>query len=129
MAQIKIYLHREHLAASRQAISDALHACVTGELGLPPEKRFHRFIPLAAEDFIHPVDRSRRYTIVEVSLFAGRTVETKKAFIRAVFQRLERAVGISPQDVEITIQESPKENWGIRGRSGDELVLNYTVEK
>jgi len=129
MAQIKIYLHREHLAASRQAISDALHGCVTGVFGLPPEKRFHRFIPLEAEDFIYPADRSRRYTILEVSLFAGRTVETKKAFIRAVFHRLERDVGIPPQDVEITLHESPKENWGIRGKPGDELALNYAVEK
>jgi phenylpyruvate tautomerase PptA (4-oxalocrotonate tautomerase family) len=34
-----------------------------------------------------------------------------------------------PQDVEITIHESPKENWGIRGKPGDELSLSYKVEK
>lgn len=34
---------------------------------------------------------------------------------------------ISPQDVEVTIFETPKHNWGIRGLPGDELALNYKV--
>jgi len=129
MAQFKIYARRTQLAANRAAISDAIHACVTSVLGLPPEKRFHRFIAMEEGDFIHPADRSSRYTIIEVSLFSGRTVETKKAFIRALFLQLEKQAGLSPQDVEITLQEWPKENWGIRGQPADELALNYRVEK
>ena len=128
MAQIIIYSRREHLAGRRKALSDALHGCVSVALGLPPDKRFHRFVALEAEDFIHPVDRSDRYTIVEISLFEGRSVETKKQLIRLIFERFERELGIAPQDVEITIHETPKHNWGIRGRPGDELTLNYRVE-
>ncbi len=128
MAQIKIYGHHEFLNAHRSAVSDAIHAAVTGVLGLPPDKRFHRFLPLTESDFIHPADRSPRYTIIEVGMFSGRTVETKKNFIRALFKNLE-LVGVTPQDVEITIHESPKENWGIRGKPGDELALTYKVEK
>ena len=87
MAQIIIYSHRENLAGRKKAISDALHACVTATLGLPADKRFHRFIALDQEDFFHPNDRSHRYTIIEISLFEGRTKETKKALIRAIFER------------------------------------------
>lgn len=128
MAQIKIYSREENLRGRRQAISDTLHACVTATLGLPADKRFHRFIALAPEDFVHPADRSARYTIIEISLFAGRSIETRKALIRSIFARFETELGIAPQDVEITLQESPKENWGIRGKPGDELALNYQVE-
>lgn len=129
MAQIIIYSHREHLAGRKRAISDALHACVTDALGLPADKRFHRFIGLEPEDFVFPPDRSSAYTIIEISLFAGRTVETKKALIRAIFARFEAELGIAPRDVEITIHETPRENWGIRGQPGDELALNYRVEQ
>ena len=129
MAQILLYSRREHLAGRRQVISDALHGCVVEALGLPVDKRFHRFIGLEAEDFIHPADRSARYTIVEISLFEGRSVETKKHLIRLIFERFERELGIGRQDVEITIHETPKHNWGIRGLPGDELALNYKVEK
>nr|WP_285724482.1 tautomerase family protein [Psychromicrobium sp. YIM S02556] len=36
-------------------------------------------------------------------------------------------LGISVQDIEITITETPRENWGIRGLPADELDLNYPV--
>ncbi|HTV63144.1 MAG TPA: tautomerase family protein [Verrucomicrobiae bacterium] len=129
MAQIIIYSLRQNLAGRKKAISDALHACVTASLGLPADKRFHRFIALEEEDFLHPSDRSPRYTIIEISMFEGRTKETKKELIRLIFRRFEEELGIPPQDVEITIHESPKENWGIRGKPGDELTLSYKVEK
>jgi 4-oxalocrotonate tautomerase family enzyme len=129
MAQIKIYSLSENLHERKKAISDALHSCVTSVLGLPEEKRFHRFIALEDGDFIYPPDRSRRYTIIEVAMFEGRTQETKKEFIRAIFKALEEGAAIGPQDVEITINETPKANWGIRGKPGDELALNYKVER
>ncbi len=106
-----------------------MHGCVTTALGLLADKRFHRFIAFDHEDFVYPADRSARYTIIEISLFEGRTKETKKALIRLIFQRFETELGIPPQDVEMTIHESLKENWGIRGKPGDELALSYVVEK
>jgi phenylpyruvate tautomerase PptA (4-oxalocrotonate tautomerase family) len=129
MAQIKIYGHTAHLHAHRAAISDAIHACAMSTLGLPADKRFHRFIPLEAADFIHPADRTERYTIIEVSLFEGRTVETKKAFIRALFAKFNELGLSTPQDLEITLAETPRHNWGIRGLPADELTLNYKIEK
>lgn len=128
MAQIKVYGLHDHLNMKRQAISNAIHRAAREALGLPEEKRFHRFIGLAAEDFVYPGDRSRHYTIIEVSMFEGRTVETKKAFIRLLFTYLEGGCGIAPQDVEITITETPQHNWGIRGVPADELALTYKVE-
>jgi phenylpyruvate tautomerase PptA (4-oxalocrotonate tautomerase family) len=127
MAQIKIYARREFLASARDEISDAIHACAVEFLGLPEDKRFHRFISLSARDFVHPDDRSGQYTILEVSMFEGRTAETKKAFIRGLFARLGETPGITPQDLEITIFETPRANWGIRGLPGDELTLGYQV--
>ncbi|MEV4410986.1 tautomerase family protein [Catellatospora sp. NPDC049609] len=128
MAQVKVYGLRAHLDEMRGPISDVIHGCAVEVLGLPPEKRFHRFLRLDPEDFLYPADRSERYTVIEVSMFEGRTVDTRKRFVRELFARLESGCGIAPQDVEITIFETPRHNWGIRGRHGDELKLNYTVE-
>lgn len=128
MAQVKIYGLHDHLNRHRDGISDAIHHSAMDALGLPEEKRFHRFLGLDAADFIYPGDRSRQYTIIEVSMFEGRSAEAKANFIRSVFGKLEEACGISPQDVEITITETPRENWGIRGLPANELALNYRVE-
>ena len=61
-------------------------------------------------------------------MFEGRSVEAKKALIRLLFERLETDCGITPRDVEITIFETPRHNWGIRGLPADELTLDYTVK-
>jgi phenylpyruvate tautomerase PptA (4-oxalocrotonate tautomerase family) len=127
MAQVKIFGLRERLAPRRTALSDAIHACIVEALAFPADKRFHRFIPLAAEDFIHPPDRSDDYTIVEISLFEGRSVAAKKRLIALLYERLA-PLGIAPADLEITIVETPRHNWGIRGVPGDELGISYKVE-
>lgn len=128
MAQIKIYGLKSALEGQQIGISNAIHAAVVETLALPQEKRFHRFMALGENEFFFPTDRSERYLIIEISMFEGRGVETKKALIRALFQKLEAEVGIVAQDVEITIFETPRSNWGIRGQCGDELWLSYTVE-
>ena len=127
MAQIKIYAVRESLEAYQSALSDALHAVMVDVLRLPMDKRFHRFMALSSEDFIFPSDRSAQYTIIEISMFEGRNLETKKRLIHSLFETIHKQVGISPQDIEITLFETPKHQWGIRGMCGDELNLNYNV--
>ncbi len=129
MAQVKIYASATLLVGKRQQFSDAIHRCLTQQLGLPENKRFHRFFPLQTEDFVFPEDRTANYTILEISLFEGRSLETKKALIRQLIRVFESDLGIHPQDLEITLFETPKANWGIRGMPADELTLNYKVEK
>jgi 4-oxalocrotonate tautomerase family enzyme len=60
-------------------------------------------------------------------MFEGRTTSAKKQFIQSIFSNIQQQCGISPQDIEITIFETPKSNWGIRGQNADELRLNYQV--
>ena len=61
-------------------------------------------------------------------MFEGRSVEAKKNLIRLLFARFESDLGIEPADLEITIFETPRQNWGFRGLPGDEHALNYRVE-
>jgi phenylpyruvate tautomerase PptA (4-oxalocrotonate tautomerase family) len=128
MAQVKIFGLRQQLDPIKQQLSDVIHACVVEALQYPADKRAHRFFPLDRSDFFYPTGRSERYTIIEISMFEGRTVQTKKHLIRLLFERVHSACGIAPQDLEMTIFETPRHNWGIRGLPGDELQLNYKVE-
>ena len=124
----KIYGRTEHLRSAHRAIGDVLHRAAVRTLQLPEDKRFHRFIPLAAWQLVAPADRSERYLIIEVNMFSGRSVETRKALIRALMDDLSRELSLSTNDIEITLFESPRENWGIRGQHGDEMQLTYKVE-
>lgn len=127
MGQVKIFGLAQEIHQHKSTISDVIHSCIVDGLMFPPDKKFQRFFPMDAENFIFPEGRSNRYLIIEVSLFEGRSIETKKGFIRLMYQRLHDQLGIAGNDIEITLFETPKHNWGIRGVPGDELMLNYQV--
>jgi phenylpyruvate tautomerase PptA (4-oxalocrotonate tautomerase family) len=118
----------DHLNPVKARMSDVLHGCAMEVLGLPADKRAHRFFPMAREDFYYPGGRSDAYTAITVDLIAGRTEATKKALIRAIFSAFARDLGIQPVDVEITLREQPAHCWGFRGMTGDEATLSYKID-
>ena len=128
MSQVKIYGIREHLDPVKRTLSDAIHSCVVEALQFPQDKRAHRFFPMAAEDFYFPASASPRYTIIEISMFEGRAVETRKNLIRLLFERVGELCDREPNEIEVTITETPRHNWGFRGMPGDEIGLAYKVE-
>jgi Tautomerase enzyme len=57
-------------------------------IGTPEAKRFQRFIMLESENFLYPSDRTNDYTIIEISMFEGRSTEAKKNLIRLLDQKI-----------------------------------------
>lgn len=127
MAQIKIYGIKEKLAPVRERLSRVIHECVMEALQLPSDKRALRFFLMEREDMLCPAGRTDDYTIIEITMIEGRSVEAKKKLIRLLFDNIRDKVNIQHQDVEICIQESPAHNWGFRGMHGDEVKLNYKI--
>jgi phenylpyruvate tautomerase PptA (4-oxalocrotonate tautomerase family) len=128
MSQIKIYGIKEQLNPIKQKLSETIHACVVEVLAFPKEKRFHRFFPMEAEDMLYGAGRSNAYTIIEIMMIEGRSVETKKRLIKMLFEQIEKEIDIVVNDIEICIQEAPASHWGFRGMTGDEILLDYKVK-
>ena len=95
MAQVKVYGIEEQLHPKRKQLSAVIHSCVMDALGMPADKRAHRFIPLHKDSFFMPGGRTDAYTIIEISMIEGRSAETKKKLIRLLFDRIQAQVGIS----------------------------------
>jgi Tautomerase enzyme len=93
----------------------------------PEDKRNHRFFPMAKEVLFPPAGRSDLYTIIEIVIITGRSIETRKHLVRLLFERIDSLVGIKPIDLEISILEIPAEKWGFRAQHGDETTLNYKI--
>ena len=128
MSQVKVFGLRSTLGPVIREVSDVIHSCVVDALQYPPDKRAHRFFQLEPEELFYPPGRTERYTIIEFSMFEGRSVDAKKALIRLIFQRFQERLGILPEDVGITSLRPRKHNWGFRGLPGDEHSLNYKVD-
>ena len=125
---IVVYGIREKLNPIKPRLSDVIHGCMKSVLGVPEDKRAHRFIPMDKEDFYFPGGRSDAYTVIEINMMSGRQIETQKSLIKSLFKEIERELGIQPQDIEITIKEQAPHLWGFRGMTGDEANdLKYRV--
>ena len=97
-------------------------------LSFPKEKKFHRFISFEKDEMFFPEDKTEAYIIIEIMMMEGRTVETKKALIKSLFHSINKEPKMDKNDIEICIIESPSCNWGFRGKTGDEIQLNYKVD-
>lgn len=125
---IRIYGIRTKLDPIKSQLSDVINACMVEALSFPENKRAHRFFPMDADDFFYPDGRSDAYTVIEISMMEGRSRDARKRLVHLLFGRIESEIGIDPADVEITITEQPRENWGFRGMSGDDAKLNYKLD-
>lgn len=126
---IVIYGIDEKLNPIKAKLSEVIHGCMMTVLGMPEDKRAHRFIPMAKDNFYFPGGRTDAYTVIEINMMAGRKVETHKKLIKSLFHEIENQLSISPVDVEIIIKEQPAHCWGFRGMTGDEAKdLKYKVE-
>lgn len=52
---------------------------------------------------------------INVQMFAGRSTEQKREFIKAVTEATCRTLGCGPESVDILIQDVKKEDWATGG--------------
>lgn len=116
---MKIYVRNNRTAQEVRAIGDGVHDALVTQANVPADDRFQILNRLDRDAIVaHPsyggVTRSEDIVIVEITLNAGRSVETKKALYADIAARLER-VGVRPDDVMVSLIEVTKENWSFGG--------------
>lgn len=57
----------------------------------------------------------------QIYMIEGRTEDQRRAVIEKVSQALVEATGAPKEAVRVWIQEVPKTNWGIAGRTAKDL--------
>jgi phenylpyruvate tautomerase PptA (4-oxalocrotonate tautomerase family) len=116
MALARIELIEGRTSGEKKALVEAVRAALSEALQAPHDDPTVRLAEYPSEQFLQPYpDRhSDRYTLVEVTMFAGRSLDTKRRLYGAIVQRLAR-LGIPSNDVLIVLHEPPMENWAVNG--------------
>lgn len=128
MPLIKINVKKERSNIEKLEIKEAVHGAVREALHIPGHDRNIRYTTFSVEDFETPPDQSDLYTLIEITLFAGRSLSAKKNLYRLLVSNLAQ-LGIPSQDVTIVLYEVPLENWGIRGGyPASEVDLGFEVK-
>lgn len=124
----RIEVRRKWEPAQAQAIIEAVHAAQQEALRIPARDRQIRLVTHSPEHFHVPPDKSENYTVVEISLFAGRSLDAKRALYQALVRNLG-ALGIAADDVFVVLNEIALDNWSIRGGvPASEVDLGFKID-
>lgn len=127
MPLTRIEVRKKWPPEQEQAIMEAVYLAQREALKLPEHDRQIRYIQHSPEHFHVPPGKTENYTLIEITLFAGRSLDAKRVLFREIVKRLGE-VGIVPNDIFIVLHEETLDNWGIRGGiPASEVDLGFKV--
>ena len=120
MPLITFTLQKGKPTAFKQQVGEAVHQSLV-KIGVPSDDRFQRFIELDAENLVYSrtypdlqEPRTADFIIIEILFSVGRSVKVKKQLLSHIIEGLQ-ALGIAPNDVFVSFQETAWENWSFAG--------------
>jgi phenylpyruvate tautomerase PptA (4-oxalocrotonate tautomerase family) len=128
MPNTTIEVRRQYSRAEEEQIIESVHAALRETLKIPEWDRTVRVVVHEAHRFAAPPGKSDRYTLVNIDLFAGRSLAAKKALFQALVRNLG-ACGIPADHIKVLLRESGAENWGVRGGvPASEVELGFKID-
>lgn len=115
MPLVRIEIIKGKSPEYKKTLLNAVHNALEATLGIPEWDRFQRLYELDADCFERSEGKTDCFTMIELTLFPGRTREQKAAMYTRIVTELNNRLGIAPTDVFIVVQEPPNENWGLAG--------------
>ena len=127
MPLVKVEILKGKNIEYKKKLLDGIHQALVDALKIPDNDRRQRLYELENINF-EKTGRSDDYTIIEITMFKGRSTEAKKMLFTEIVQNITTALNISSNDITIVINEPPLENWGIRGGlPANEVDLGFSV--
>ncbi len=126
---VKIEIRKGKGAEYKKAILDGVHQALVDALKIPDSDRFQRIYELDKDDFECPPDRTDDVTMIQITMFPGRSFEAKKNLYQNIVMNLAENPGIGGNDIVIILLEPPIDNWGIRGgQPASEVDLGFKID-
>ena len=125
MPFVKIEIIAGKTPEYKKLLLQAVHDALVQALEIPDDDRFQRLYELSPDCFEHRDAVTEKMTLIELSLFPGRSAEKKKNVITEITNLLGQRLSIPAGDIYIIINEPPLENWGLRGQQASEMQMQY----
>jgi len=127
MPIVHIHVREGRPQAQKQAILDGVHAALVESFKIPETARNQ----ILHEHPAHHVESARGplFTLVELTVFPGRSAQAKRRLFAAIVRNLQASPGIEPEKVLILVHEPPLECWGIRGgQSAADVPIGFKLD-
>ena len=107
---------------------EAVHRSLVSALRVPSDDPTVLLVELDPEHAMLPAGATTQFTVVQVTLFAGRSPAVKQELYRLLYQSLH-SLGVAPSDVLVVLVESSRSNWAAGGEvPASEVDLGFSVE-
>jgi phenylpyruvate tautomerase PptA (4-oxalocrotonate tautomerase family) len=127
MPLVNIYLQNVWTDEIIKNISDDIHDVLVESFKIPEHDYNHRIIKLESSCFIHSDRKTDQYVFINIFIFPGRSKEAKRILYSGIFNKLTR-YGIKENDLVVVLDEPPLENWGMKGKPGDEVDIGFNLK-
>ncbi|BBY35013.1 tautomerase family protein [Mycolicibacter minnesotensis] len=130
MPTVLIEVRRHYSQAEEVAIIDAVHSALVTAFQIPAKDKNVRLVVHEPHRFAVPAQLAQPEfrTLVSIDCFSGRSVEAKRLLYAGIVENLAE-LGIPGDHVMITLHESDRDNWGIRGgQAASDVDLGFTVQ-
>lgn len=129
MPLVKIEILKGYSEEYKKAILDAVHDALVESIKIPDDDRFQRLYELEKENFEFPPNKSEHVTLIEITMFPGRSLEAKKAFYQNLVDKLAKNPGIDGDDITTVLYEPPMDNWALRGGNpASEVDIGFKID-
>ena len=109
------------------AVIAAVHSAVQHALKVPDWDRTVRLIEHQPDHFPPPPGKGERFTLVQVTMIQGRSMQAKRTLYAGVVDNL-KALGVPPTDTMVCVSEVPLENLAVFGpRPASEVELGFQI--
>jgi phenylpyruvate tautomerase PptA (4-oxalocrotonate tautomerase family) len=114
---VRINLSKSASAETVRNVSEVVYDAMINVANVPANDKFQIINRHADDELVYPADGYLGVTytpgivFIQVTWNAGRTIEVKKAFYKAVAEGISTKAGIRIQDVFISLIDVAREDW------------------
>lgn len=128
MPLVKISLLKGRSKEEKKALLDGIHAALMDAFKIPENDRTQRIFEFELDNFDIPEGKTSNYTLIEIDVFPGRSLDAKRKLYQTTVQNLKE-LDIQPNDLLIVLKEPPLDNWGVRGGTpASEIDLGFKLD-
>jgi 4-oxalocrotonate tautomerase len=116
MPLVRIDLAQGKSVEYRSTVGEVVYDAMIEVLNVPKDDRFQVITEHPAEGFVFDpnylgIQRTKDCVFIQVTLNAGRSVDQKRAFYKAIADGLQKRLKLRREDVFVNLVEVSKENW------------------
>jgi phenylpyruvate tautomerase PptA (4-oxalocrotonate tautomerase family) len=130
MALARIEILEGRTREEKRGMVDAVRAALSEALQAPDDDPAVRLTEYSRDQFSlpYPDRHSEHYTLVEITIFAGRSMDAKRRLYDSIVQRLA-IFDVPANDVLIVLHEPTLANWGLDGGTpANEVDVGFKID-